>query len=244
MPPLTFTFADVIRAAVEASLNNLWSSLPGIVQSFNDKTQTADVQPAVGAQFTNEKGEKVVELLPVVQSVPVMFPSGGGFSLMFNLKKGDPCLLVFASASTDRYIAEGGVIKDPGDGRRHHLGDAFCIPGGRSLKHALVGENSFGNGPGLNGTLWLGREQGPGVMVDVNAVNVGGLAATNSDHEIVIQSALDDFMIALDAAIQALTDAGAPGAPGVITLNALKTALSALNLLSGWKANTSKARAC
>jgi hypothetical protein len=238
--PFTYSYADVIRAAIEERLNNLWSSLPGIIQSFDDTTQTVDVQPAVGVTFVNEQGNRVLEILPIIRSVPVMFPSGGGFSLMFQLKKGDPCVLVFASCSTDRYIAEGGLIKDPGDGRKHHLGDAFCLPGGRSLKKALKGARSSGTTGIFNQeSAWLGREGGPGILIDTQAANIGGLEATNADKQIVIQSALDDFMSALQAAITAANVASVPA-----TIDFLQTALNELNFTAGWKARTFKARAC
>lgn len=123
----TPTIAQALRSAIEARLVDVHTSMPGAVVAYNPVTRRASVQPLLkrGVQVD---GERVVETLPVVNEVPILFFGGMGASrLRLDLRKGDTVLLVFAEGSLDRWINKGGLV-DPEDDRRHALTDAFALP--------------------------------------------------------------------------------------------------------------------
>lgn len=115
-------------------------ALPAEVVSFDPVTQLATVRPLLKELDTDETGAEQVRSLPVVPDVPVQFPAGGGFSLTFPVQAGDPCLLVFADRSLDKWLDNGAEV-DPVDVRRHNLSDAVALLGVRAKPQALPAFN-------------------------------------------------------------------------------------------------------
>lgn len=113
-----------VNARLESFQANLNTCLPGIVQSFDEGSQTVKVRPAIQRIF-REKGS--VDL-PDLVDVPVKFPRGGGFVLTFPVSKGDECLLTFSQRCIDFWWAKGGV-QLPAEMRMHDLSDAFADVG-------------------------------------------------------------------------------------------------------------------
>ncbi len=134
--PQTPSLPGVIDGAISARLKNLRVALPARVETYDASTQTCSCQPLVYDGYFDETGTRQAEKLPVIASVPVMFPGSGAYSETWPLKAGDTVLLVFSSSSIDRWLANGGEV-DPIDDRRHHLTDAIAIPGIRTLPAAL-----------------------------------------------------------------------------------------------------------
>lgn len=109
----------------------LWTALPGLIQSYNPAENTCVVLVALRMQQLQQTGEwKWIEIKPLLDC-PVVFPSGGGATLTFPLKKDDECLVVFASRCIDAWWQNGGV-QNQVEFRMHNLSDGFCIPGPRS----------------------------------------------------------------------------------------------------------------
>lgn len=132
MSEQTPTVAQAVRGAVESSIASMRKVMPGRVVKYNTTTQRASVQPLLPDGYTNERGERVVEDLPVVNEVPIVFQGSGGARVRFPIHVGDTVLLLFADGSLDRWLHKGDG-GDPKDDRRHHLTDAIAIPG---LLHA------------------------------------------------------------------------------------------------------------
>lgn len=131
------TLPEVIYDAIESRLVDLHTCMPGYVEKFDAAKQICNVQPALMRKFANGK----VEPLPVVTNVPVLYPRGSKFSVTFPLDVGDSVLLFFSERSIDRWMSKGGVV-DPADARKHHLSDAFCMPGGYPSTKSLAGVSS------------------------------------------------------------------------------------------------------
>jgi hypothetical protein len=123
---VTPTFEDVLDSAIQDALLNVNVCMPGVVESFDPKTDTIKVRPALKRKYA---GDETATELPLLNRVPVVFPRGGNFTMKWNLKNGDPVTLVFSQRSLDVWKSSGGVV-DPADPRRFHLSDAFAIPGG------------------------------------------------------------------------------------------------------------------
>lgn len=122
--------------AIAAAARYMRVALPGRVESYDAATQTCSVQPYVQDGIKDETGTRQAVRLPVVTSVPVVFPGAGAYSITWPLAVGDTVLLLFASSSIDRWLALGGEV-DPIDDRRHHVTDAIAIAGLRALPDAL-----------------------------------------------------------------------------------------------------------
>lgn len=135
----TPTLEDVLQLAIDSHMIDVNTSMPGVVENYYYQTQTADVRPALMRKY-RDRG--LVEM-PLINAVPVVFPSGGGgqTSFTFPLVKGDPVMLVFAQRSLEVWKSKGGVV-NPGDPRRFNLSDAVAYPGGRSPGAPLTTANS------------------------------------------------------------------------------------------------------
>lgn len=136
MTPYVPNLAELLSGHVSRSLSELHTAMPGRVERYDRTTQTADVQPLVKRAVADEAGVESLESLPVVPSVPVVFPGAGDYAITFPIARGDTVLLVVASASLDRWLARGGEV-DPDDERTHALSDAVAIPGLRARPDAL-----------------------------------------------------------------------------------------------------------
>lgn len=107
-------------------------SLPVRVQTYYQDSQTADVVPLIADVYIDEDGEQQVENLPVIPSVPVQFPEGGGFVLTFPIAAGDTGVILCTDRSLDGWLTNGGTQPQaPLDDRRHALKDAVFLPGVR-----------------------------------------------------------------------------------------------------------------
>lgn len=117
---------EAVDDAIRARLRDVWTMLPGRVVSFTAAGSTAVVQP-----FPADYVAGVIEPLPVLYDVRVVWPQGGGGSITWPLIAGDTVMLVFAARSLDRYrvdTAEG----DPQSIRTQDLSDAIALPFGLS----------------------------------------------------------------------------------------------------------------
>lgn len=129
---------EATRAAMEGMLAEAWTSLPGIVQSFDPDAETVTVQPSIRGRIEQPDGSVISVNLPLLVDVPVIFPGGGGFTLTFPVKEGDECLVVFASRCIDAWWQSGG-IGEPLEPRMHNLSDGFALVGPRSQPRTLPG---------------------------------------------------------------------------------------------------------
>ena len=101
------TPADVAALKKEI-LSSLHCALPGIVESFDEETGTAEIRTAVPG-------------MPVLKDVPVFVCN--------EVSVGDACLVVFADCDVDRWLE--GDDGEPVSGRLHSLSDAFAFVGWR-----------------------------------------------------------------------------------------------------------------
>lgn len=161
----SFDLETLVDTAISARLDGVFTAMPGIITSYDASKQSATVQPAVWAAYENEQGDRVPERLPVVQAVPVVFPGAGGFRITFPVAKGDTCLLVFTNCSMDRWLATGGE-QDPGDDRRHSIGDAVCIVGLRNFANPLSSAPTT--------TMSMGQDGGPTIEITGSEIHAGG----------------------------------------------------------------------
>lgn len=127
---------EAIRAALEGMQADMWTALPGVIESYDAERQTCTVQPAIRGKVEAPGGAVNSVVLPLLVDVPVVFPSGGGFTLTFPIAPGDECLVVFASRCIDAWWQSGGV-QEALAARTHDLSDGFAFVGPRSQPRSL-----------------------------------------------------------------------------------------------------------
>lgn len=120
---------DAVASVFDGRMLEVNTAMPGVVERYDAATGRADVSPVIKRVYVVDGKDQAFDQ-PVITSVPVCFPRGGGFAMTFPLKKGDPVLLVFSQRSIDRWTDTDGKTKhDCEDDRRFDLSDAIAIPG-------------------------------------------------------------------------------------------------------------------
>ena len=85
----TTAFGDFVREILKHGLH---TAMPGLIDTFDAASRRARVRPAL--QLVTAEGE-ALERSPAL-NVPVLFPSGGGFSVLVPLSAGDPVWMMFS----------------------------------------------------------------------------------------------------------------------------------------------------
>lgn len=160
---------EVLRRILESDRLDLHTALPGRVRSYDSDTQTADIELGVRRVIPvgDEDEEDRVEDYPILPSVPVVFPRGGGYFLHFPLEAGDGVLVIFAESDLNRW-RETGDVSDPGVATRHGLSGAVALAGLHWRGDANAAANS---------NLRIGRETGPRIEITGSEIQAGGTVA-------------------------------------------------------------------
>lgn len=126
--------SDLIRTTIDTMLMDLNVCLPAKVVKYNAATQMADVLPMLLVEFL----DGTILPMPVIPSVPVVHPKAnqGSTYIHVPITVGDNVILIFSQRSLDNWKTQGGP-SNPSDPRKHHLTDAFAIPGGSALPESF-----------------------------------------------------------------------------------------------------------
>lgn len=112
----------------DTTKNTLRVACPGIIQSFDSKTQTVTVQLALREELTMQNFTKEWVEIPLLLDVPIIIPRAGNYCITMPINNGDECLVIFADMCIDAWFSYGG-IQNQLEKRRHDLSDAFAILG-------------------------------------------------------------------------------------------------------------------
>ncbi len=129
---------EALKHAIGARLTEVWTALPGTVESFDPETMTVTVQLGTKDSIRNEDGTISTSPFPLLTDCPVVWQGGGGVTATFPIAAGDECLVVFASRCIDAWWQSGGV-QEQAESRIHSLADGFALVGVRSRPRALPG---------------------------------------------------------------------------------------------------------
>jgi hypothetical protein len=129
------SLTEVINLHIDNALMEVNVCLPGKIVAYDAAKQVADIQPQILSTFVDGSTLE----LPVIPSVPVVFPraNGGTTYMHIPLAVGDDVTLIFSQSSLDNWKTQGG-LQEPGDVRKHHLTDAFALVGGSAIPNAFV----------------------------------------------------------------------------------------------------------
>lgn len=176
---ITPSLADLIQAAISARLAEVYTQLPGRVESYDAATQTASIKIMIRTPLENLDGDITLEDLPVIQSVPVSFMRGGQFFESFPLTPGDEGMCQFSMRDINEWRRTGQLV-DPGDIRTHRIAGATFFPGvsssARRLDSAHAQNYVMGKDGGTtihfkpDGTLAIGAENPGDFIAKANEV--------------------------------------------------------------------------
>lgn len=130
---------EMIEALVFAGTAKLCTGALAVVTNYDDTTGKVPTCTAKPIMRAGIKGSSASLDMPAISNIPVLFPSGGGFSITWPLVKGDVVFLTFSDRSLDEWLEVGGSDINPQDKRRHALTDAVAIPAARPKSAPLVG---------------------------------------------------------------------------------------------------------
>lgn len=116
---------SVFDSFFNSRAENMHTCLPGKIETFDPTTRKASVKPLVKIQTKNGSNIDI----PAISDVPVIFPSSANFSLLWNVKRGDGCLLLFAETGIGNFLNSAGQVVNADDLSRFSLTDAICLPG-------------------------------------------------------------------------------------------------------------------
>lgn len=203
---------EVIRTAIEYFIRDVNVALPGKIETYDPELQKADVKPLVQRLTATEDGDEIVESLPVIPGVPVVFPRGGGFFISMPVKKDDFCLLIFNSFSVDKYKAGTGKDTNPEDFALHDLSNAVALMGFSPFSKAIADADAD--------NIVVGREEGTQIHVADGLIELG---EKDSSDWVSRDSLVQQELNALRDSINSLVDvynlhvhqvAAAPGPSG------------------------------
>lgn len=181
---------DDMRDIVNDRLRRVKTACPGRILSYDASTRKAEVEPLVQEKYA----DGTLLTPPRIANVPVVMPSTANAGLVLPVGNGDPCLLVFAQRSMDRWLAQGGV-QEPADSRMHATSDAIAIVG------LFPFSVSHSDGSGLR----LHNDNG---NVRVEAGATPAILKAQSDAKIALGTAavelLDEITKALDDIVTGL----------------------------------------
>lgn len=123
------TAAEVIRGAFESMRREMYVALPGSVQDYNPTKQTASIKPLIQRNMPTSDGGELLEALPVIPDVPIVFMRTQTAFVTMPVKPGDHVLLVFNMYSIDAFMAGDGSDTQPGDFRMHDISDPVALLG-------------------------------------------------------------------------------------------------------------------
>ena len=103
-------FSDILES------KNYWFPCQGEVQSFDATLQTASIRPAITLD-----GEPA----PILESVPVLLPAGGGWEINLHLAAGDQVLLIFCGREMYRWAQGFDGLEE---NTHPKLGNAIALP--------------------------------------------------------------------------------------------------------------------
>jgi hypothetical protein len=154
------TEPEVLRAATKAGLATVFTSLPGTVISYDPDKKTAVVEVTV------HDGDP----LPPLPDVPVRFPRGGGYRLVWPLEPGDEVHLVFHALDPSRFRASGQT--SAANVQRRHGLYPVAIPGSESELLADYEPSTEG--------LHLGKDDGTvEIVVGASQIKLGSTSAAH-----------------------------------------------------------------
>lgn len=192
---------EIFNTWLASQKEGIHTATPGRIVSYEGHSKRrAVVQPMI--KMKTHTGLSIE--IPPIPNVPVLFPSSGDFSMLWPLKKGDGCLIIFSEFGIGNYLNGLDEITESDDISRFSMTDAICIPGLWSFKTA----------PQTNAAAdeFHLVYKGKTIAINDSAVNINGSSKAFVTHA-ELNSALQSFMTALNLHTHPTAASGPPSPP-------------------------------
>lgn len=183
---------QALLSALAGLQARIWTALPAIIESFDPAKMTVQAQPAIQARVRSPEGVWSWVTMPLLVDVPVIYPSGGGFTLTFPIEAGDECLVLFSSRCIDMWW-QSGEVQIQAELRMHDLSDGFALVGPRSQPNILPNISLTGTQlRNDDGTTFVQVSDGSITMTTPGAVtiNAGSMQVSLGDGTMTVDADL------------------------------------------------------
>lgn len=165
----TPTDGELILSGAERAIEEISVAYPYAVVEQDAATGLVSLAPLI--RVRGDDGD--IADLPRLSEVPVSYPSGGGYHLVYPLSKGDEGLVIAASRSISQWVESGDAKADPEGRRISSLTDAVFFPGLRPRSNPRAELQT--------GAMSIGSDAGnKEVVVIGDPVRVGSPSAVDS----------------------------------------------------------------
>ncbi|MCD8201902.1 MAG: hypothetical protein LUD47_07550 [Clostridia bacterium] len=113
-------FPTQLKRIISNEIQDIHTALPGEIVEVDAGKGLAKVRPAAKMNFNGEELN-----YPDIPGVPIVFPYAGDRGMVFPVKEGDDCLIVFSEQATEKWLGLGNTSST----LKHSLSGAVCIPG-------------------------------------------------------------------------------------------------------------------
>lgn len=260
--PMYPTEADVREAWREVHDLELNNSFPGLVQNWDEASQTCSIVPLVQQQIPRADGRYDMESLPVLPHVAVLQPRTRTTFLKLPVQDGDTvlCVVLDGDATGWRRGTDNSVVA-PRDLRRHHIANAVAVAGfyrfnepirhwtapdapvdGRRTPGIALGYDADGGTRLLmkpDGSVEITQGAAVSVRIDPDGtVHLGGTTGQFLALANLVNDRLGDIRAAFNSHTHAVAGTtAAAGAPIVATI-AAPTAIGTLASVAATKAKS------
>ncbi len=131
--------SDALKAAIQAELRAMLTTLPAIIKDSDQHTATAT--SAILAIIRQSDGSMKQAPMPEFQTFPVHFAGGGQVVSTHPIQANDEGIIVFAARALDSWHQSGGQ-QPPIDARQHHASDGFYLGGIKSDPNTIPNKAS------------------------------------------------------------------------------------------------------
>jgi hypothetical protein len=198
------TIQEILVAFGDRIKSSMYHVQPGIVQAYYaGQPGTVDVLPAISdVRFDPDDGSRLSEPWPIIPRVPVLYPSGGGFSITFPLAKNDKVILLAFDQDPTTH-RQTGQAEDPQHTARH-TGSYWC---------AIPADVTQVTSPTAGTTMKIGKGS---TTIEIDGTNISLGGASVSDN-VALASLVVSELNKIKTALASLTVTSGPGAGGTVT---------------------------
>jgi len=211
------SLASLVNQAIDNRLKDVHTCMPGTIVTYDHNNLRAEVELSVKRVFVDRSQEverEIIQTIPVLVDVPVMFPHGGAFHILFPVEVDDSCIVFFSERDFSIWYEESQT-SPPGSNRKHSLSDSICFVGMYSKPDAAIisGKSNF-NLQIRNGLNTVYIEMTPDGSIDI--------ISSSNNESITIEASGSDSVVNVKST----------GASGVVNLEANTVNIKGNNVLN------------
>lgn len=125
---MAIDFVEIFRRGFASFAADMFTAEVCEVKSYDNATQTADLQPIVKVPVPSAEGTVLFEELPEIPNVPILFLRSSSAGITFPILVGDYVLGIVLTRSIADW-RRTGQVSEPSDLRERYIGNMVAIAG-------------------------------------------------------------------------------------------------------------------